>query len=362
MEENIDEKIEKVEPVSESNSQSISGIPSKKDTLKFFSKIPRHNWAIATYVFAIIAILLVIATLSNGQLTGKVISEKNIQDKIEIFINVELLADGGAVIESIEKQSGVYTTMVNLEGDIIPLYFTLDGNFITQGRELIPIAGETAPVTGNTVAETQELPKSDKPKVEAFIMSHCPYGTQFEKGIIPIIETLGDKIDWEIKFVYYAMHGEVEVTEQLNQYCIQKEQKEKYIDYLKCFLNEGDGETCLTQTNIDQTKLTACTVATDEEFEITKNLEDEDSWLSGRFPKFNIHLDENEAYDVKGSPALIINGETASSSRDPASLLKTVCSSFNNAPEECEIELSSETPSAGFGYDTTTGGSTGSCG
>ena len=30
-------------------------------------------------------------------------------------------------------------------------------------------------------AELKDLVKSAKPKVELFIMSHCPYGTQMEK-------------------------------------------------------------------------------------------------------------------------------------------------------------------------------------
>ena len=36
------------------------------------------------------------------------------------------------------------------------------------------------------------------PEVELFIMSHCPYGTQTMKGIVPVVELLGDKIDFEL--------------------------------------------------------------------------------------------------------------------------------------------------------------------
>ena len=88
-------------------------------------------------------------------------------------------------------------------------------------------------------ASAAEVKKNDKPTVELFVMSHCPYGTQIEKGIIPAIEALGDKVDFNLKFCSYAMHGEQELREELNQYCIQKEQKDKLLPYLKCFLKEG---------------------------------------------------------------------------------------------------------------------------
>ena len=192
----------------------------------------------------------------------------------------------------------------------------------------------------------------NKPEVELFVMSHCPYGAQAEKGIIPVFELLGDKINSEIKFVYYAMHpSQGEVEEQLNQYCIQKEQNDKYLDYLKCFLEAGDSEGCLESIGINVSKLEKCAEITDEKFDITKNLEDQSSWLSGRFPMFNINKELNEVFGVQGSPTLVINGEIVSSGRDSASYLETICSVFDEAPEECQEILSSEAPSPGFGYE-----------
>ena len=37
-------------------------------------------------------------------------------------------------------------------------------------------------------------PKKEKPEVELFVMSHCPFGTQIEKGMLPVARLLGDKI------------------------------------------------------------------------------------------------------------------------------------------------------------------------
>jgi len=168
-----------------------------------------------------------------------------------------------------------------------------------------------------------------------------------------VVTLLGDKIDFEIKFVSYAMHGEKEVLEQLNQYCIETEQNDKYLDYLQCFLEAGDGEGCLAETKVDKTKLAACTTRVDNEFAIKDNLNDQSKWLNGRFPQFNTHKAENDEYGVRGSPTLVVNGKQASSGRDPASLLATICNAFNEAPEECNTELSAASPSPGFGWSTT---------
>ncbi len=214
-----------------------------------------------------------------------------------------------------------------------------------------------------------EVQKSDKPSVELFVMSHCPYGTQAEKGILPVVNALGDSIDFKIRFVYYAMHQDTEVYEELNQYCIREEQNEKFIPYLECFLVDGNGERCLGVAGIDSAELSACTTAADTEFEVTANLEDQSSWLSGYYPLFNVDAELNDWYDVGGSPTLVINGTEIPSIQDssgasfyayndqiipfdrsPKTYAQILCSLFNTAPAECDGTFSSVNPSSGFGY------------
>lgn len=227
---------------------------------------------------------------------------------------------------------------------------------IDEELGLKPKTTKTTP----TKAAGTDVPKSDKPDIELFVMSHCPYGTQMEKGILPVVKELGDKIDFELKFVNYAMHPtQGEVEEQLNQYCIQKEQNDKFLDYLACFLEDGNGEKCLTKIGIDQTELSTCTGKTDKEFDVIKNLEDKSSWSSGRFPKFMIHDADNRKYGVSGSPTLVINGQTASSGRDAQSILNAICRAFTSSPEECNTDMTSfGNPTPGFGFDTQGGSAT----
>jgi hypothetical protein len=51
------------------------------------------------------------------------------------------------------------------------------------------------------------MEKREKPDVDVFVMSYCPFGTQIEKGLLPVWDLLGDKINLNIRFVDYAMHG-----------------------------------------------------------------------------------------------------------------------------------------------------------
>lgn len=201
----------------------------------------------------------------------------------------------------------------------------------------------------------QCMAKKDKPDVELFVMSHCPYGTQTEKGILPAVEALGDNINFNVRFVYYAMHGKTEVDEQARQYCIQKEQRAKYLPYLKCFLEAGDTSGCLSKAGVDKTMMDSCVASADTEFGITANFNDQSKWLSGRYPLFNTDKALNDKYSVGGSPTLVINGVTAEAGRDPQSMLDAICTGFSTKPSACSQPLSASAYDPGFGFTQSAG-------
>jgi len=259
------------------------------------------------------------------------------------FIKSKMLPPGTDVeLRAVSEISGLYTLNLGVNGREFKSYVSKDGKFLfPTGIDMDEVnsAAENADSKDTTDTES-EVVKSEKPKVELFWMARCPFGTQSMKGLIPVLELLGDKVDFNLRFVYYAMHGEKEVREQLNEYCIQKEQKDKLLDYLKCYLKDGEGEKCLSEVGIDEEKLKACTEAADKEFSVSANLEDKSSWLSGRFPKFDIDKELNEKYGVRGSPTFVLNGVSVRSSRDSASYLSVICDAFDEKPDECTAELS----------------------
>lgn len=308
-------------------------------------------WVISTVVLVILVVLLILVSVTNltGKITGKTVSAKEAGANLVSFAMAQGLE---AKVVKIEEEDGFYLVTLNLEGDEAPYYVTKDGKYLVPA--LYPLIDEEdVNETPNQNAQTQEIPKTSKPQVELFVMSHCPYGTQAEKGIIPALEVLDDSIDFNLRFVYYAMHpSQGEVEEQTIQYCIQKEQNSKLIPYLKCFLEEGKGDACLTQVKIDKTKLNSCVSKTDKEFKISENKDDQSKWLSGYYPLFNIDADLNALYNIGGSPTLVINGVVANSGRDPASYLDTICRAFSDSsvPKACGVQLSSTAYSPGFGY------------
>jgi len=172
------------------------------------------------------------------------------------------------------------------------------------------------------------------------------------KAYVPVIELLGEKANLELNFVHYIMHGEKEVTENTRMYCIQKEQKDKFTDYLRCFVENGDAEKCISDVGLDKTSLETCVQETDEEFEITKTFEESQD----QFPPYMVDAVLAQQYGVRGSPTFVVNGGTVQVNRSPEAIKQTICSAFNNPPEECDQKLSETAESPGFGAMGSGGG------
>ncbi len=193
------------------------------------------------------------------------------------------------------------------------------------------------------------IPKADKPSVELFVMSHCPYGLQSQKALVPAWELLKNKANIDVKFVDYIMHGPTEKDDNNVEYCLQKEQGDKYIPFLKCFTASGDSKACLNSVRVNQGKLNNCIASADRQFAINSEFNNTAHYLSGRYPLYNVHKDLNEKYQVQGSPTLVINGVVANADRSPEGMKQAICASFKNPPKECQQVLSTSQASPGFG-------------
>jgi len=267
------------------------------------------------------------------------------------FINQNLLQEGTtASLLSVAEENGVYKIHLKVGEGEYDSYITRDGKiFFVEGIDL-----ESSLASGEEGTEaTGEIPKQDIPDVKLFVMSYCPYGLQAQKMFLPVYDLLKNKADMGVYFVYYIMHGKDEIDENLTQYCIQKEEKEKFSDYLNCFVVSGDSGSCLSQANINETKLSSCVAETDTQYGVTEKYNDQNTWLSGAYPLFDVDLELNQKYNVGGSPTVVINDQTVSvNPRSPENFKKIICQSFNSPPEECSQPLSDEVASAGIGGGT----------
>lgn len=331
--------------------------------------------------FKKIAAGLMLGLILAGCSFGGGISKDEAKAKTEAFINSDLLTGGvKATITDIKEEAGLYHIKIQLDESgnkrEVESYVTKDGKLLfPQAVEILSKEDKeakakeaAAAAAKDTDAAIASLPKTAKPVVELFVMSHCPFGTQFEKGLIPVIKALGSAIDFKLEFVNYAMHDEKELNEELRQVAIRKNAGDKLIPYLEKFLEAGDSNAALAAAGLDSAQVDTWVKAVDDEFKVIEKSKDKSTWLGGNYPLFDVDAAANTTYKVEGSPTFVINGQVINGvGRDSASLLKAVCAGFTTAPAACaDAKLSAEAPTSGFGYTPAAAGapaasSDGSC-
>lgn len=327
---------------------------SPKKQIDITEKVRGNPWILATFVCGALAMILLIVTLSGG-ITGNAISSDDAAKKLLSFYE-----ENGATnltLNSVKEVSGLYQVNLDYKGEIYPFYMTKDGKNLITGESLIPLE----PLSSSSETEQEEVPKTDKPKVELYVFTYCPYGTQMEKAMIPAIKLFGDKIDFKIRQIG-AMHGEYEEIEAKRQLCIEKEYPDKFLNYVlkfaedkSCIISEsnpsynGDEKCLATKINnlfsnlgIDASKINSCMDSDGDKL-------------------YDAEVANANANDVSGSPTLIINGVEVSSGRSPEAVKGVICNAFNTVPTECGMTLGTEQAAAGFGSGTSSSSSTASC-
>jgi len=312
--------------------------------------IPRVNvWMVTTLV---LAILLAVFYLRGFSATGMfVLTSQQASTKAIDFINNNLIQTGSVSLVSVEDMSGLYKVTTSYQGQEIPVYITKDGSYLFVSQ---PIStGETETTT---TTQPEETPKTDKPSVELFVMSFCPYGVQAENLMKPVVDLLGSKADIKVRFItnvqgttadsVQSLHGLTEAQEDLRQACIMKNYDQKtYWNYLMEIDNSCYGkidtkdstalDTCwnaaATKVGIDAAKIETCSSGSEG-----INLLKADEQLT-------------EKYGVTGSPTLVINGVTYSGARSSEAFKQAICNAFNTAPSECSQTLSGSTGAAASG-------------
>ena len=185
------------------------------------------------------------------------------------------------------------------------------------------------------------MTKSDRPLLQAFVVSRCPFGLQMQRIMADIIRESGETEEY-LKVMYIgsvdtenntirAMHGEVEAQENLRQICIREEQSGKYWDYVSCYMKEGKTAQCLESAAIDVQELDACT-------------NDSSRGLVYAQKDFDVA----DKFRVTGSPTMIMNDNivkesdfatNTTNSRSPEAVKELLCCGFNEEPSFCTQEL-----------------------
>jgi len=347
-------------------------------------KIPKNPWMIAT---VILVIILAIVLIGGSNITGKFLSSSISGDEAAKrtvdYINKNILqGQGNATISSVTESNGLYRFKLNIAGRDYDTYMTTDGKLLFPSVIDITATTQTTETTETTQPENFEPTKTDKPTVQLFVMSFCPYGIQAENAMKPVVDLLGDKAVFEPHFIVQvfsndnelndyvnelkkrdpsitleqvktnllkitigqnnayisSLHGAYEAKEDMRQACIWKNYGQAifwtYVDYINANCNKNNLDTCWKDAakaaKIITSKIESC--VTKEGLTLMKNEEA----LSN----------QNQ---VSGSPTLIINGALYNGGRTADAYKTAVCSAFKTAPSDCSTALSSNSSATATG-------------
>ncbi len=298
----------------------------------------------------LLAIILVGYGLFLWEGANKTISPAQAQIIVEKFVNDNLLpSTTKATIKGVTEEYGLYNITLVVNGKDYHSYLTKDGKKFFQSVLDIAEVEKQAQTQTNTANQpvATVAQKTAKPAVELYVFTYCPYGTQSEKGIIPAVKLLGNKIDFKIRQIG-AMHGEHEKIEAQRQLCIDKQYPTKYIDYALAFALNSEIGACGSDAQCLEPLINAIYT----KFGITKSKIDACMKTDGA-TLYSAEVANSQSKGIGSSPTLVINGSTIQANRDSASILKLICTGFTTVPAECNTVLSSTAPSAGFGQGTT---------
>ncbi len=160
-----------------------------------------------------------------------------------------------------------------------------------------------------------------------YVMSQCPYGTQVEDAVAPVLAELGENINFRLEFIagetgpgqFQSLHGPPEVEGDKIQLCVQDKYPKQLIDFVVCQNKDasnlrGSVEKCAEDAGIDAKAIIDCADG-----------EEGNTLLSESIKK-------SEAANAQGSPTIYVNGQPYQSGRDTAAFKRAACVGLKGHP------------------------------
>ena len=120
--------------------------------------------------------------------------------------------------------------------------------------------------SGKTICREEEAGRLD-----VFVMSQCPYGTQALDAMEEVLEAFGDEIDFHVQFIateatpgtFRSLHGQPEVDENIRELCAISYYPAdyKYMDYIWCRnkdIRSDDWEPCVKEAKMSTSIMRTC--------------------------------------------------------------------------------------------------------
>ncbi len=180
----------------------------------------------------------------------------------------------------------------------------------------------------------------NKVKMEFYIMSQCPYGTQVQEGIAPVLEKMAGYIDFKQDFIankapdgtFSCLHGEPECNGNIAQLCIEKHNPDKYFPAVLCMAKDRKGipdnwKKCAEASGLDTAPIQAC--------------------YEGQEGKDLLDASSKKAQErgARGSPTIYVNEKPYRGGRSAEAFEIAVCMALDekDRPKDCpevkEVDL-----------------------
>ena len=210
---------------------------------------------------------------------------------------------------------------------------------LTTGcEELKPIGSRGSKATSGS----SSVAAGDKVKLEFYIMSKCPFGVQVAQGIKPVLDEIGDHVDFHMNYIateqggnFNSLHGEPEVKGDIIQLCAMKNYPDvsKWMGFVDCWNKNWraipDGwESCADQAGLDKGRIRSCA-----EGNQGKDLLRES-------------LGKAKAANAQGSPTIYLAGQAYNGGRSKNDFMRAICEKIpkgkqpgacTKIPEEPEV-------------------------
>lgn len=309
-------------------------------------------------VSAVLFILLMFVVILSGCVdqgdapsSDAALTKEEISAKAQSLVEKDLNGAATVKIANVTEERGLYKLAIVLSAGgkdaVFTSYSTKDGKlFFAQAIDVEKALNAPDLPDTQTQEPAQEPVKSDKPTIQLFVMSQCPYGVQAENAIKPVLDTLKGKVKFELKFIanrnadgsFSSLHGQAEVDENLRQVCAMNVYP-NYMDYVICRnanIRSTDWESCATKNGMSATVIKACAEGKEGEGLLAKNIELADT------------------LGVGGSPTILVNSQAYPGARTAESFQSYICNAFNTPPAECGTAIISnqsanEVPAGGCG-------------
>jgi len=300
-------------------------------------------------IMVILIVFLVIMLSPSGN--SAAVPMQPCAEKVIGYANDNLVQPGTSVsFKSVSENRGMYEIQGTYQSQEVTIYTTKDCTMLFTNGINISASVDTSPQKP-TPAPTPV--KTARPSVDLYVMAFCPYGTQAESAMKPVVSLLGTKADINVRYIttvrgstvdsVQSLHGLSEAQEDLRQICIQKKYPQKFWDYIDTF-----NARCYPVSQ-NLTSLNTCWRNTSAGLGI--DISAIETCATGSDGLGMLKTDESDANQngATASPTLLINGIKYSGARTPEAYKQAICNSFDTAPSECGTILSSTQSAASAG-------------